>query len=185
MAGNETYTAGSLKHYDGTPAVGTGMERDPNIEKIIPGSLNAATVRYELSRMEFPTVGNMTIGQAGTTVYNPRRCDKEVEEVLGEHKYKFTTSPDSPEALRRKVSETESELDKLKMQMAALLAAVSGGNRIAEPAPVQASAPASDGDGGSGLNAYRALQRKAKKLGIDTKQTAAELETAIAEKEAE
>ncbi len=64
------------------------------------------------------------LGHYGTTVYNPRRTDKEVEAVLGENRYNPAVEEKSPEQMRIQQAKLENEVRTLKSQMEVMVAAL-------------------------------------------------------------
>ena len=165
-------------HTDRTSVAGTGSSHDPMIDKIMPGIANAGSVRAHN-----PGVPACRFGQHGTTVYKPSRCEVEMEAIYGKHVYKNVLSPDSPEATRQKTAGLEAQVSTLSAQVNALLAALNV--KSAEPTPAPEPEPevavAEKVSKNPGLDDYRDLQARAKKLGIDSKQKRPALEAAIAE----
>lgn len=64
------------------------------------------------------------LGHHGTTIYNPLRSAKEVEEILGEKKYNPKIEEKSPEQMLVRQAELENQVQTLQKQMSVLIAAL-------------------------------------------------------------
>jgi len=118
-AGGGGYQQGAydrpLSH--GNP-VQTIDEYDPTTSPLFLTSVSSATVDRHGMRP------GQILGQHGTTIFNPLRSSKEVEAVLGEHRYNPAIEPKSPEQMRVKQTELENQVQTLSKQVELLVSAL-------------------------------------------------------------
>jgi len=99
----------------GNPVMTVG-EYDPTTSPFIDRAVSSLNVD---SRGLKP---GQHIGHYGTTIYNPLRSSKEVEEVLGIQEYNPAIEPKSPDQMRIKQVELENQVDTLNKQVTILVA---------------------------------------------------------------
>jgi hypothetical protein len=155
MAKAETTTLGNPVSI-GNP-IGTVGEYDPKSSPVYETAFSADKIA---------NVGlkpGQKRGHYGTTVFNPKRNDPEVEAVLGPDVYKQKISKNSPDAMRLEQLELKNLIAQQAAQIAMLTQIVSGGTQ--ENTPITASEPIVTANSTPAISDYRAI---AKEAGIKT-----------------
>ena len=111
---------------DGSPTTGTGSIYDDKETLGMPGVASASNLKLMEDSGQVKVLQQQRIGGRGTTRYNPKREDKEVEAILGENIYNSKTEPDSKEQLIKKHQALESQYETLQAQVDLILAGVQG-----------------------------------------------------------
>ena len=105
---------------DGTPSRGTVSEYDDSWTLGQPNMKSAANLKLDIAAGRVKLHPQQRMGQGGTTIYNPKREENEVEAILGELEYKPRIEPDSKEELIKKNLSLASDMETIKAQVAIL-----------------------------------------------------------------
>ncbi len=132
MAEGITTTIGNQTSI-GNP-VGTTGEYDPKTSEAYETAFSADKISH------IGLKAGQHRGHYGTTVFQPKRCDPEVEAILGKHEYKQKISKDSPDAIRLKQVELENVIATQQAQINMLTQLMAAG-KTPEPAVKQVPKP--------------------------------------------
>ena len=115
------------KMSDGSPVTGTGAIYDDSQTVGQPGAASASNLKLLINsgHVKYDNKYNR-LSHRGTTIFNRRREDIEVEAIMGEKRYVHNPAPASQEEIVKKNTALEADVKSLKSQVDIIVKSIGG-----------------------------------------------------------